>query len=138
MNLGAIAWLCAFGSDYRKNPSEMENFYMTWAQGFMSGMNVISLPQYRDLAAMSLDEQKSALRTYCDQHPRLRHSSDVPLHEASTEEALASAMKRLHRRIGSITESREFWESATWRNCYRQNSDRLWRSYDETRKTNCN
>jgi hypothetical protein len=69
MNLGAIAWLCAFGSDYRKNPSEMENFYMTWAQGFMSGMNVISLPQYRDLAAMSLDEQKSALRTYCDQHP---------------------------------------------------------------------
>jgi hypothetical protein len=57
--------------DYRNDPTTIEIAMMTWAQGYMSGMNVSSITQgrYRDLAAMTLDAQKQSLLSYCDNHP---------------------------------------------------------------------
>jgi hypothetical protein len=53
--------------DYQR---EIGKVVMTWAQGFMSGANMVSTDgQYRDLAAMTTEAQEQSLRTYCDEHP---------------------------------------------------------------------
>jgi hypothetical protein len=55
---------------YQRNPTQTEGIMMSWAQGFMSGMNANLPPgQYRDLQAMTLEEQERGLRGYCDEHP---------------------------------------------------------------------
>jgi hypothetical protein len=55
------------------NPSN-EGLFFTWAQGFMSGLNIatasaVHINKVRHLAAWNIDDQKSFLRIYCDQHP---------------------------------------------------------------------
>jgi len=56
---------------YRQNPTAIEGAMMSWAQGFMSGLNVKELAngQYRDLQAMTIEAQEQNLRSYCDEHP---------------------------------------------------------------------
>jgi hypothetical protein len=64
---------CAqFAKDYQNNPANAETFYNNWALGFMSGLNAgfeaENHPQ-RDLEAVSFEDKKQFMRTYCDQHP---------------------------------------------------------------------
>jgi hypothetical protein len=66
---------CAqFAQEYgnSKNPEMIESFYFTWAQGFMSGLNLIFVANnhaFYDLGNSSMADQKSRLRAYCSQHP---------------------------------------------------------------------
>lgn len=51
-----------------------ELHYYNWAQGYMSGVNnqlfiVGQRNAQRDLNAMTVDEQLSFIRIYCDKHP---------------------------------------------------------------------
>jgi hypothetical protein len=51
---------------------DIEGVWFMWAQGFMSGLNMkmgIDQHQYRNLGAMTIEEQKRFLRNFCDQHP---------------------------------------------------------------------
>lgn len=68
--LGATS--CAdFAFQYRKNPEMWELSYFTWAQGYMSGLNISAMGngnRARDLGGdFSLQKQK--LRAFCDQAP---------------------------------------------------------------------
>jgi len=68
--VGAIS--CGeLAENYRRDPSNVENMMLVWAQGFMSGANINQTPpgEYRDMAAMTLDDQTALLREYCDKHP---------------------------------------------------------------------
>jgi len=66
---------CAkISQDYQRTPTQIETVMMTWAQGFMSGMNRgpqkgAQNSQYRDMAAMTIEAQQASLRKYCDEHP---------------------------------------------------------------------
>ena len=75
--LGAQA--CAsFASNFKKNPM-MEAFYFTWAQGYMSGLNMGLLAignEMTDLSDFDIDRQQSFIRRFCDRHP-LKNYSDA-------------------------------------------------------------
>jgi hypothetical protein len=75
--LGAQA--CAsFASNFKQNPM-MEKFYFTWAQGYMSGLNMGLLAignEMTDLRNFDIDRQQSFIRRFCDQHP-LRDYTDA-------------------------------------------------------------
>jgi hypothetical protein len=72
-NFGHGLATCAqFAEDYKASPQLNETLYFTWAQGFMSGLNVASIREhatFRDVSGASIDSLKSSFRTYCDQHP---------------------------------------------------------------------
>jgi hypothetical protein len=65
--VGAIS--CGkISQDYQSNPTGIETVMMTWAQGFMSGMNRgpqkgAQNGQYRDMAAMTIEAQQRALES---------------------------------------------------------------------------
>jgi hypothetical protein len=55
---------------YRQNPTLQEAMMMSWAQGFMSGVNVsLGGAGHSDLGAITFEAQKASLRNYCDEHP---------------------------------------------------------------------
>src|SRR5687768_5009634 len=61
-----------FASHYKSSPEFYENYYFTWAQGFMSGLNAHFgnvTSEVRDLNAKSTEDQARAIRDYCDKHP---------------------------------------------------------------------
>jgi hypothetical protein len=65
-----------FAQDYRNNPDIAEALYFTWAQGFLSGVNMLAKGKgsvTRDLASISVEEQKSWMRHYCNEHPLERY-----------------------------------------------------------------
>lgn len=76
---GAGGVSCAqFAEYYAKNPTDFERHFFTWAQGFMSGLNVAQYGeaartgktrQFRNLASKSVEGQMAYIRTYCDEHP---------------------------------------------------------------------
>ena len=72
--VGSGARTCAtFTNDYATNPALTEPIYFAWAQGYMSALNDERLRtrnHYRNLAAMGIETLASALRQYCDNHPR--------------------------------------------------------------------
>ncbi len=76
--LGAQA--CAsFASNFKKNPM-MEAFYFTWAQGYMSGLNMGLLAignEMTDLGDFDIDRQQSFIRRFCDQHPLKNYTDAV-------------------------------------------------------------
>jgi hypothetical protein len=63
---------CAeFAKMYQGNPENAELVFFSWAQGFMSGLNMAAMASQtrtRDLAGITID-QKRALRTYCANNP---------------------------------------------------------------------
>jgi hypothetical protein len=66
--------------DYRKDATYTHTFTMNWAQGYMSGANAVAIGsygKYRDLQAMTVDEQQQSLRDYCDKHPVATFSKAV-------------------------------------------------------------
>lgn len=85
---------CAeFAKLYVETPDETEAAFYSWAQGFMSGLNlqdVFMKVGYKDLGAQSLDTQKGWLRSFCDQHP-LKSYADAVVHLYSTFPTLPPA-----------------------------------------------
>jgi len=70
---GVGATTCAqFASKYGQNPSVIEAVYFSWAQGYMSGLNVGALAFHgsaKALDSMPFEDQQSAVRDYCNGHP---------------------------------------------------------------------
>jgi hypothetical protein len=65
---------------YRKSPEVAESAYFSWAQGLMSGLNLGSLAHggtTKNLASLPLEEQKRALRQYCNDHPLAQYQEGV-------------------------------------------------------------
>jgi hypothetical protein len=60
-----------FANEYKKAP-DIETYYFYWAQGYMSAFNIGSIADqkaWRNLGAMTPEEQQRHLRSYCDKHP---------------------------------------------------------------------
>ncbi len=74
MGFGVSTTCGAFAAQYRTAPEEAESRYFTWAQAFMSGLNMrFDLDKNvtsssRDLNAWSLEEEKEHIRIYCNDH----------------------------------------------------------------------
>jgi hypothetical protein len=70
---GLGANTCAiFARAYAQEPKYWEDGYLTWAEGMMTGMNLLLDGMHertRNFAGMSIDDQKAFLRNYCDTHP---------------------------------------------------------------------
>jgi len=64
---------CAeFAKSYMANPTAAEDIYFTWAQGFMSGLNLSDAASGRAYKAINggdMATQKAYIRSYCDVHP---------------------------------------------------------------------
>jgi len=64
---------CAeFAKEYRAQPALTESLFFAWAEGFMSGLNLVatanSLPARR-LASIDMGSAEIQIRGYCDAHP---------------------------------------------------------------------
>src|SRR5208282_6818979 len=72
---------CAeFAQAYAADPTTAEDLYFSWAQGFMSGVNlayVTSTGSYRYINGNEMLSQKSFIRSYCDAHPQAQYSLAV-------------------------------------------------------------
>jgi hypothetical protein len=78
--MGIGTFTCGkFAEEYRTgSPTEVENVYFTWAQGFMSAANIgLKSGSYRDMSAMTLDAEKEFVRNYCGEHPLARYFQAV-------------------------------------------------------------
>jgi hypothetical protein len=71
---------CAeFAKMYQGDPDNAELVFFSWAQGFMSGLNMAAMAsqkQTRDLAGIAVD-QKRALRSYCANNPLKNYMDGV-------------------------------------------------------------
>lgn len=73
MGLGAGS--CGkFAEMSRLDPSQAELDYLSWAQGFMSGLNMQKIISNvhsitKNLNGISIESQKWMLRKYCNDHP---------------------------------------------------------------------
>ena len=76
--VGAGAGSCAeYAEAYRGNPHEVDNFFLSWAQGYMSAANSLNKDVFLDLNAKRPDEMKRFLRQYCDAHPLADYKDGV-------------------------------------------------------------
>ena len=70
---GAGAHSCAeIAQFFRQNPDQTSAMMFSWAQGYMSGLNVAggaSGREVRDLASMNGKDEEWVIRNYCDQYP---------------------------------------------------------------------
>jgi hypothetical protein len=78
--MGRGAQTCGdFGSEYRIPPADTETDFFAWAQGYMSGMNIghsVHGGITKNLS-MPLEQEKSFLRTYCNEHPLADYENAV-------------------------------------------------------------
>ena len=78
-----IQWqVTEFAKLYTSNPSMAEDIYFTWAQGFMTGLNMASAANtgvYRSIEGTraGMVAQKVRVRSYCDIHPLAQYLSAV-------------------------------------------------------------
>ena len=72
---------CAqFSEHYQAEPAT-EDFFFSWAQGFMSGLNDAledTIGKYRDLKSVPTALQKQILRTFCQKNPAARYRDGIP------------------------------------------------------------
>jgi len=71
MGIG-VSTCAQFADLYRLDSSSAEDYYFSWAQGFLSGWNAAQLAAKEptwDLASLDIKAQEAYLRSYCDQHP---------------------------------------------------------------------
>jgi hypothetical protein len=60
---------CAeYGKQYQRNPVETDFGFLSWAQGFISGINAME-DAYYDLGAKPPEEMLRFLHKYCNDHP---------------------------------------------------------------------
>ncbi|MGH6817307.1 MAG: hypothetical protein ACREC1_00870 [Methylovirgula sp.] len=78
---GAGMQSCAqFARLYAANPEITEDLFFSWAQGFISGLNIEALIQnrpFRKLDAVDVASQKIEVRSYCDSHPLVQYGQAV-------------------------------------------------------------
>ena|SRR5258707_2980319 len=79
--MGVGASPCAgYSEEYGRNPTGADPVFFSWAQGFMSGLNLtqkaLNKPIY-DLAAMPMQEQLTRLRQLCAEKPLLPYAYAV-------------------------------------------------------------
>ena len=70
--IGAGGKTCAeFAKAYQQEPEIVEALFLTWAQGFLSGVSVMSptAMDSDDARSLTVQEQRSFIRNYCNQHP---------------------------------------------------------------------
>jgi len=64
---------CAdFARDYVANTTAAEDVYFTWAQGFMSALNLTASANqgvYRLIDGTAMPTYKTQIRSFCDEHP---------------------------------------------------------------------
>jgi hypothetical protein len=76
---GGGTWPCSKFNEDRQT-TEFEGLYFDWAQGFMSAVNVSTANndgKYVDLNALTIGEQKSAIRTFCKMHPEKTYTMAI-------------------------------------------------------------
>jgi hypothetical protein len=70
---GAGAYSCTeIAKFFSQNPDQTSVLIFSWAQGYMSGLNVAggaSGRDVRDLAVMNTKDEEWVIRNYCDQYP---------------------------------------------------------------------
>jgi hypothetical protein len=80
---GAGTQTCAvFVAHYKGSIRSLENFYFSWAQGYMSGLNVAVGSEAgnhkpADLNAIAPATQLRFIRDYCERNPLKRYSTAV-------------------------------------------------------------
>jgi hypothetical protein len=65
---------------YRMSPTVADNSYFSWAQGYMSGINlgfIANGGKSKNLNSISPEEQRHTLRQYCDEHPLAQYNKAV-------------------------------------------------------------
>jgi hypothetical protein len=62
---------------YRMRPDEIDNMYLAWAQGYISGVNSQLTTTYYDLGPIDIDEMKRFLRQFCNDHPLADYKEGV-------------------------------------------------------------
>jgi hypothetical protein len=72
---------CAvFAQKYGANPDVAESLYFTWAQGFMSALNLEASANgkvYRIINGNDMSNQKMLIRSYCNEHPLTQYVAAV-------------------------------------------------------------
>jgi hypothetical protein len=67
---GIGAGSCAeYAQFYRADPHGSDSIFLTWAQGYLSGINEAAPDSYLDLGAKTPDDMARFLRRYCEAHP---------------------------------------------------------------------
>jgi len=71
----------AFAAIYKNDPAGAETGFFTWAQGFMSGMNMVLLGREHqrstDLALWDMERQRQYIRAYCAANPARSYDEGV-------------------------------------------------------------
>ena len=68
--IAGAGWVsCAeYAEKYQRDPKGTEEYFYAWAQGYMSGVNQVSLIR-KNLRGWSITKQKDHIRAFCDQRP---------------------------------------------------------------------
>ena len=78
---GAGTASCAeYAKAYQMSPDQTEDHFLSWAVGYMSGINFITGNMSGtswDLAAKTPNEMKRYLRQYCNDHPLADYADGV-------------------------------------------------------------
>jgi hypothetical protein len=76
--MGAGVVSCAeYAKADRIDPNYAEDFFLSWAAGYMSGINSLNKDAFFDLSAITSDEMKRYLRQYCNEHPFANYGDGV-------------------------------------------------------------
>jgi len=79
--MGVGTTTCAqYADEYRRNPTGADPVFFSWAQGFMSGLNMTQMALKRpthDLGAWTLLDQQARLRELCEKTPLLPYAYAV-------------------------------------------------------------
>ena len=73
-SIGAGATTCGEFANFYRSDTEIENYYLSWTQGYLSGLNFFVYERsdhFLNLkpAAFNVEDQKSFLRRYCADNP---------------------------------------------------------------------
>jgi hypothetical protein len=63
---------CGQFAQHYQQSTDVETYFFSWAQGYMSAMNVATSTEthrFHNLSARSVDEEEASIRLYCNSHP---------------------------------------------------------------------
>ena len=66
-----------FAALYRQDPTDIENLFFGWAQGFMSGLNTSRLGTGKTVDLEGAERLQRMIRAYCDANPLKQFVSAV-------------------------------------------------------------
>ena len=69
---------CAeYAKDCQRHPQDIDDLFLGWALGFISGANATRANDFYDLAAKTSDEMKRFFRQYRNDHPLANYIDGV-------------------------------------------------------------